>query len=281
MSTTQSWNCPGCHREVATAYCPECGERRLQPYDLTLLSLLAHVFHSVSNVDGKLLRSFRSLVTRPGQLTAAYLDGPREPYIAPFQFFLIVNVLFFGMQSVAGLPIFSTPLQSHLYKQDWSPIAQTLVAQRLATLNTTLEAYTPLFDQGVDVNAKSLVVLMVLPFAVVLWAMFRRSGRPLVTHVIFSLHFYAALLLLCCLLLALIYVDAGFGGTWTHSASADHLLFAVVLLSSAVYIYIAAGVVYSSHGLKRATKAILLAIAVGCGVLGYRFLIFLITLYST
>ena len=49
----------------------------------------------------------------------------------------------------------------------------------------------------------------------------------------------------------------------------------------AVYIYLAIGPVYSATGAMRATKAVLLAVAVATIVLGYRFVLFLITLYAT
>ena len=46
-------------------------------------------------------------------------------------------------------------------------------------------------------------------------------------------------------------------------------------------IYLAIGPVYGATGALRATKAILLALAVAAIVLGYRFVLFLITLYAT
>lgn len=155
-----------------------------------------------------------------------------------------------------------------------------LVAQRLATLHTTLDVYAPLFDQAVGVNAKSLVIVMVLPFALVLWALFRRKGRPLVAHIIFSLHFYA-MLLFCCLLLILICVDGWLGDDWTKSSSADWLLFVALLLASAAYLFNATKVTYGASGWARGVKVLVLVAAMAAGVLGYRFLIFLITLYST
>lgn len=109
------WVCPTCTTSVDSLHCPTCGERALQPRDLTFVGLMTHAFHSVSNIDGRLLHSLKVLLTRPGAITNAYVLGPRKPYIAPFQLFLIVNVAFFAVQAFAESPIFSTSLNSHLH----------------------------------------------------------------------------------------------------------------------------------------------------------------------
>jgi hypothetical protein len=43
--------------------CPSCGEKSLQPKDLSIRSLLAQAFATFTNVDGKAIRSFRALVS--------------------------------------------------------------------------------------------------------------------------------------------------------------------------------------------------------------------------
>ena len=53
------------------------------------------------------------------------------------------------------------------------------------------------------------------------------------------------------------------------------------LAIGATYIYLAIGPVYGATGGSRAAKAVLLALAVAAIVLGYRFLLFVITLYAT
>jgi hypothetical protein len=48
----------------------------------------------------------------------AWTSGVRKPYVAPFQLFLIANVLFFAMQWLTGENVFSSSLDSHLHHQD-------------------------------------------------------------------------------------------------------------------------------------------------------------------
>ncbi|HEV7714907.1 MAG TPA: DUF3667 domain-containing protein [Steroidobacteraceae bacterium] len=249
--------------------------------DLGLRHLLVDLFHTLTDVDSRLIRSIRRLLFQPGALTTAYLEGPRNPYIAPFQLFLLANVLFFAVQSVISFKIFSTPLASHLHGQDWSALARDLVDQRLALKHVTLEAYTPVFDQAVAVNARSLVGVMAIPFALLLTALFSRSGRPFAGHVMFSLHFYSFQLVLFCVFLVLLAAQARLGGASPRSAGLDTGVFVVQLAICALYLYIATGRVYRAKGLSRLVKVAALVIAVGAVVLGYRFFVFLVTLYTT
>ncbi len=281
MTVTKSLICPTCNRKVATPYCPACGERPLNAHDLTLRGLFDQLFHALSNIDSRLIRSFRTLVSRPGLLTLAYVRGQRIPYTGPFQLFLIANVLFFAMQSLTNTNIVSSKLGSHLHNQDWSVLAQRLVSHRVEAMQTTLDLYAPIFNQAVVVNAKSLIILMVVPFALLLPIMFYRARQPFVAHIVFSLHLYAFLLVLFCVSLAVAAVDVMFGGAGLDSARMDNILSVFNLAACTTYLYIATGRVYGAGRMIRVIKVAVLAPAVASILLGYRFTVFLITLYST
>lgn len=70
---------------MATAYCSTCGEATPSSRDLTLRGLFVAVFHAFSDIDGKLLRSCRHLVFRPGELTTRWVLGQRLVYLGPLQ----------------------------------------------------------------------------------------------------------------------------------------------------------------------------------------------------
>ena len=199
MIVTKPWTCPTCNSALATPYCPACGESPPKARDLTLRGLVHQLFHAFSSIDGRLLRSLRCLVARPGALTVAYVQGRRKTYLGPFELFFVANVLFFAMQSLTNTNIVSSTLDSHLHHQDWYAVAQRLVSHRLETLQTTLDLYAPVFDQAIVLHAKSFLVLMVLPLAMLLPILFYRNRQPFVAHAVFSLHFYAFLLLLFCI----------------------------------------------------------------------------------
>ncbi len=282
MKIVEPWPCPTCNITVKSAYCPNCGEQPVRAAEMTLRSLIGQVAEALSNVDSRLIRSFRCLVNRPGALTAAYLAGQRQLYIKPFQLFLIANAAFFAAQSLTENRIFSTTLASHLHRQDWSSYAQELVARRLVALGTTMERYAPVFDQAVALNSKSLIILMVLPFSLALAAVFHRSRLPYAAHLVFSLHLYAFLLLLFCAGLAVASIHMLFGGTGLESNMMDNVLSIINVVACAAYLYLAIGPIYGVAGRKqRLLKTVLLTVVVACLVLGYRFILLPITLYTT
>lgn len=274
------WTCPSCKMVRTSPFCPGCGEDAPHPRDLTLHGFLDQVAASLSNVDTKLLRSFRCLVTRPGALTLAYLEGQRKPYVLPFPLFLLANLVFFATESFTSAHIFSTPLAVHLTDQFWSPVAQSLVAQHLREAGTTLDLYAPLFNQAVLLNAKSLIILMALAFVPLLPVLFYRAHRPFVGHVVFALHLYSFLLLTFCVALIVGEIDVWRGGLGLVAQGIDHTLSVVLLLVCGVYLYIAAGRVYGAHGISGALKAGVMAVAVACILLGYRFVLLPITLWG-
>jgi hypothetical protein len=281
VATTAPWTCPTCHTIVGTRYCPACGETPPSSRHLTIRGFLKELVTSVTNIDGRLIRSLRALLATPGALTVAFVEGRRKPYLGPFQLFLLANVVFFAVQSITRGNVFSSPLQSHLHEQDWAELAQSLVADRIRRKGVTLAAYGPVFNHAVMLNAKSLIALMVLPFALVLPLVFGRQRRPFVAHAVFALHVYAFVLLLFCAGLTVASVERLLGGGGLQSERVDLTLTLLLLALLSVYLYLAIGRFYAARGVLRGVKALGLAFAMGGIGLGYRFLLFIITLYTT
>ena len=281
MNESETWTCPTCHATVSTPFCPECGERSPRERDLTLGGIFNQLVQALTQVDGKLILSFRRLVTRPGSLTLAYIQGQRKPYVGPVSLFLIANALFFAIESWTGGTIFTTPLDSHLHTQPWSDVARRWVPRRLESMQTTLGAYAPIFDRAMARNARSLIVLMALCFIAAPAIAFYRSKRPLGAHAVFSLHVYSFLLLLLSVATLIPPVDLWFGGAGFRSESLDDTISIALMLVCGLYVHVAIGAVYGATGASRVFKAAALTVAVAAIVLGYRFVLFVLTLYTT
>ena len=279
---TAPWTCPLCAAVRETAFCAACGEAPIKPRDLSLPGLAGMVYTAFSPVDGKVLRSFRQVLTRPGGLTRAFQDGLRKPFIGPFQIFLLANVLFFAVQSFSDTRVFTSTLEHRLLDNElWSGFGRSLLDQRLAATGRTYAQYAPVFDQAVAVNAKSLIGLMVPFLALLLPLVFWRAARPLAVHVVFSLHFYTFLMCLWCLPLGTMIISKSLGAGGVPPLPIDQAISLAMLLASAVYLYVAAGPVYGARGTARVIQAAVLATGVTWIFLGYRFLLLPITLYTT
>jgi len=265
----------------------KCGEKRLDHHDLTIAGLVGHALESLTHVDGRVFRSVRDLVIRPGALTAAYMRGQRRPYFTPFQMFLVANVLFFVLQSALRFQVLSNDLGSHIgtwkgSRQYYSAIARPIAERRLAATGRTIEQYTDVFNHAVRVNAKGLVVAMVPLFGLVLVASFPRARYPVTTAMVLALHFLAFFLLLETLLMPLLGVPAGMllsalslGWLW------DPLTSAVLIAICAAWIYKASRVVYEASAKSAALKAAGIAGLLIPIIVCYRFIVFIVTLFTT
>jgi len=275
------WTCPSCHEGVSTPFCPRCGEAPVSPREQTLKGLAERLVHAFTSIDSKTARSIWALVRHPGFLTVSWMKGVRQIYVRPITLFLVVNVLFFALQSLTGEAVFSSTLDSHVHHQDWQAFASAMLQRKLEASGMSVESYTPVFDNAVGVHAKSLIILMTAPFALLLPIVFLRARRPFLTHIVFSLHVYTFQLLVFCLamLAARASAWAGLGGL--EAPMVDTVLSVFNLAAFGTYLYLAIGPAYGASGAWRALQAAVLAIAAAAVMLGYRFALFLITLLTT
>lgn len=99
QSVAASNPCLNCATNVQLEFCPECGQRAIDP-DPTLREFLHELAEGLLHWDGKLFTTFRLLVTRPGELTREYLAGRRVRYISPLRVYLTCSLLFFFLAAV-------------------------------------------------------------------------------------------------------------------------------------------------------------------------------------
>jgi hypothetical protein len=280
----ETWDCPTCGQPRHTRYCGECGERALHRHDLTLVGLGEEAIEAVAHVDGRVFRTARALLLQPGDLTLAYVRGQRKPFLGPLQTFLIANVIFFAFLSAIHSNVFANTLDSHMQRQYYKGLATRLVTARVASLGTTVAAFAEAFDHAVKVNAKSLIVLMTPPFAAGSALLFWRRRRPFVTHVTFALHFYAFFLLEFCIAgpaISLALAAVRLLGVRFPATVVDGIMLWSLIAWAASYVAVAAGRVYEVRGVWRLAGAAALALVAGLTIVGYRFVVFLITLYTT
>jgi hypothetical protein len=87
--------CPSCGTPSTGAWCSVCGEKLLDTNDLDLPHFLFKVMpRELFEFDGKLLRTLRLLVGKPGALAADYVAGRRRPYVSPLRLCLIAFVVY-------------------------------------------------------------------------------------------------------------------------------------------------------------------------------------------
>lgn len=276
--------CPSCQQAVRAKFCSHCGEKLIEPEDLAVKRFFAHGFATLTHADGKVFGTLRSLLFRPGELTSAYLTGRRKVFIGPVPFFLICNLLYFLLRPALGWDTLSSTLNSNLKLSAFTTTAQTLVAAKLAAGSTTLESYRPVFDRAAILNGKSFLLLLVPLYAVPLAVLFHRRGRPLVTHVVFALHFCAFFLLTLMVALASANFVSALAKRSGHSLTPfqlDYGTMPFIVVATTYYFYQATRRVYDTVGWSLAFRTAFLVMLLPAVLTGYRFALFLVTLWTT
>lgn len=87
-------NCLNCGAEVAVVYCSKCGQPNRSPV-LTIKDLVGDFIHMFTHFDGKFFETTRLLITRPGYLSKAYLEGKRAKYLPPVQMYVFTSAIYF------------------------------------------------------------------------------------------------------------------------------------------------------------------------------------------
>jgi hypothetical protein len=278
------WTCPSCGGAARTAFCPSCGERRPSARDLHLRDIVEQALESFVSFDGRLVRSVRMLVAHPGALTTAYVAGRRKPFVGPVQLFLAANIVFFAAQSLTGLSLFFVSLESHLEHQRYSALARAWVNEKLARSGLSLDAYAPIFDRAAITHSKSLVIVLVPPFALAAAWLFRRAWRSSIPHLVFALHFFAfqmiafsVLFVLAALLLAALRLSHA-PMEWQVF---DNLFTVIEIATLVVYLYLSVRSVYGGALLPRLMRVCTLAAIASVILYGYRLFVFVTVLITT
>src|SRR5690349_21752662 len=96
--------CASCGQPlVGRNFCSHCGEEVLDARKLTLRYFLTQsLLHEFLNVDGKIWRTLKLLLFRPGLLALEYAAGRRRPYVGPVRV-LIVTIIVYVLATQSGI----------------------------------------------------------------------------------------------------------------------------------------------------------------------------------
>ncbi|MEO8160633.1 MAG: DUF3667 domain-containing protein [Arenimonas sp.] len=191
--------------------------------------MLKEAFQQVTELDGKLLRSLRLLLFRPGVLSREYIDDRRVRYASPISLFLLANVLYFFSPAMSD---FNLPFADQVpgpmavrsldpsvdigavrrqqlarnFGQAHSRWTAPLVERKLKAGIAThpgydMHALAQDYDREAGIVGKVLIVVHVPIMALALALVLLRKRRYFVEHFVVALHLFTFLLLYAQLLL--------------------------------------------------------------------------------
>lgn len=86
--------CSNCGAELTGPYCSSCGQKTPHS-NLTVREFVHEATAELTQLDGKVPRTLRTLLLQPGRLTLDFLAGRRARWLAPLRLYLICSVAYF------------------------------------------------------------------------------------------------------------------------------------------------------------------------------------------
>ncbi len=214
--------CENCGCALTGSFCARCGQQDVNLHR-PILGLVQTMVRDTLDIDGRALRTLRTLLLEPGVLTSDFLAGRRRRYTPPFRMYLIISVLFF---------VCVAWFASRGVLLDAGPESQTEARHQASFVAETLPR---------------LMFVLLPVFALLLKWVF--SNRLYFDHLIMSLHFHCAAFIVLALIVPLERVASAH---WLPLV-AQLVLFAWLL----VYFYAALREVYRESRAASATKGLL------------------------
>jgi hypothetical protein len=204
--------CASCGERLAGPYCALCGERVLDAEARTVRHFLTRTLpQELFDLDGKLWRTFRSLLLRPGFLSREYSAGRRTPYLSPLRLLLIAIVLY-AVATQGGLLITLTigrlslsiaptavpsdvSVEATVARIDRLNLLQPMLARKQRAVDLTSDGVRQRFHAALNRFAQPVSFANVLLLSLVLHAAFRRRRALLLDSATFAMHLVSFVLI--------------------------------------------------------------------------------------
>lgn len=213
-------DCLNCGTIVVGKFCHNCGQENIEGKE-TFFQIVYHFIEDITHFDGKLIKTLRLLLTKPGLLTKAYVDGKRVSYIHPIRMYIFISAVFFlfifsGDQKVIDVDTKSSNSSGIVFGDStfntvtrYDSAQKTLPQQKRDGWFTSKLTKQQILinnkygnDQNKILNAVvenfkhnfSKILYLSLPiFAFFLWVLYKRNkSYYFADHMIFSIHLYCA-----------------------------------------------------------------------------------------
>lgn len=241
----QSEVCANCGTDLTGKFCHQCGQKQIHRHEFSLKHFVGHVVHEVTHFDSnKVLKTFTTLLFRPGVLTSEYLAGKKGSYINPIRIYLTFSALYFlfAWGTLADLRGGSVQRIAR------NPQTIAMAQARGMDAKTLAEKAT----QKAEKYAAVLRFASVLISGLFLSLLYLSVKRYYVEHLIFSLHFYSFDFFTKSIFALLFIVTAAVG--WKLPVMVLNLFYPIAL----VYLLFALRQVYRQSWLLTSVKAVIL-----------------------
>ena len=201
--------CLNCDAPLVGPFCAQCGQHRVRA-NPTFGELWHEALHEFTHVDGRFLRTFRTLLLSPGALTVDFLEGRRARWITPLRLYLICSIAYFASGPVVDRLSGAAARQFIRFTDAKGAVAHNALdrdaraeLERIGAKDVLGEARFNKIADDVDalnahignavVAAVPKVMFLLMPlFAFLTWLAWHGKGLRYPAHLYQALHLHAA-----------------------------------------------------------------------------------------
>jgi hypothetical protein len=192
-------NCLNCGAELGGRYCAACGQKH-DPHRPTFGHFVAETAESLSHADGRLWKTLRLLLTKPGFLSREFFDGRRASYLPPIRLYIVLSVAFFvllallpnhGDNPLADVDIGSETRCSDL--QYYGPFKATMEPRLRAACVRVMADDGAGLGKAFLQNAPKAMWLLLPVFAAIMLLFYWRPRRLYAEHLLYLVHNHSAM----------------------------------------------------------------------------------------
>ncbi len=279
-TTARQQACKTCGHAFAGRYCNQCGEKVIEPRDLSVRHYLEDIFNAFTSLDAKVWRTVRLVARAPGGLSRAYMEGRRSPYLKPLSIFLLANLVYFL------LPFFETfnsRLDTQLSGRPHSRIANRLVDAYMREKKITTPVFRERYEARSTENAKLLLIVLVFLISVPLGVANVGKQPYLAGHITLAFEIMSFNLLFNAIALGVVAYGIFYAGQWLEIELLpliNALVNPFVFITNGYFLYRAERTFYGCAPRESLWRMALVVPSLFAALGAYRTILFFVTFYS-
>lgn len=199
MSNPTESNCRNCGAALTGPFCSRCGQRETD-YHQSFGTVFRDFLDSFLAFDGKVIQTLWLLLSRPGELTARFLQGQQIRFLNPIRLYVSVSLVFFLVLH------FAQPNSALVVVKGDAPVGhqanaapteqaagedQQFEAKMIKKYGSEQEFGSHLVAEFIE-RLQWMILICVPIYAGLLKLLYLGSKRPYLAHLVFAFHLHSA-----------------------------------------------------------------------------------------
>ncbi|MEP6343556.1 MAG: DUF3667 domain-containing protein [Maricaulaceae bacterium] len=101
----QAHYCFSCDEPILGAFCMACGQKN-DNFRRGIFSLIWELISSITAIEGRIWRTWRSMLFQPGRVAREYANGRRIHWSSPIRVYLAMSILLFAFMGITKTHLF-------------------------------------------------------------------------------------------------------------------------------------------------------------------------------